>query len=131
MPRMSDESRPLTLSVDQHAGVYVLEAAGDLDMSTAPQLVSEVAELGSGGDVCVVVDVSQLTFIDSSGLNAIVVCGRELDARGGRLIVTAPSSHIARVFDVVALGKSVEVAATLDEALARTERDGAGERRER
>jgi anti-sigma B factor antagonist len=128
---MSDDSRPLTLSIDRHAGVYVLQVAGDLDMSTAPQLVAEVAELGGGGDLCVVVDVSQLTFIDSSGLNAIVVCGRELDARGGRLIVTAPSSHIARVFDVVGLGESVELTATLDEALAGTETDGAGERRER
>ena len=66
---------------------YRLVARGEIDMSTAPKLAEAVATLIRSGATLVVLDASDVRFLDSSGLRVIINCGNELKAIGGRLLI--------------------------------------------
>jgi anti-sigma B factor antagonist len=100
------------------ADVLIIEAAGEIDMATASRLTEAVE---AATDPCrrVVVDLSAVTFLDSSGLNALVVCRRSLNARDVELRVVSPSDNVVRqVFEIAQLGEELGVVDTFDEALA-------------
>lgn len=101
-------------------GLFVVALSGELDMASAGELSLRLAGLRSAR-TRIVVDVSALAFIDSSGLNALVTSARAVDADDGWIVVAGPSQHIARVFDVVRLAESVEIEGSVKEALRRAE----------
>ena len=63
----------------------MVEVPGDLDMSTTPQLRDRLLELVQGGAQVVGVDLTEVGFLDSSGLGALVVAYKELRERDGWL----------------------------------------------
>jgi len=118
----------LSISVTEpKEGLFVVALVGELDMASAAELSLRLAGLGTNERFRVVVDVSGVSFIDSSGLNALVTSARAVEANDGWMIVAGGSQHIARVFDVVRLADSVEVEASVKEALRRAETSAATE----
>lgn len=97
--------------------IVVVSLGGELDVSTTAELVTCLA--GLGGRARVVVDVSGLSFIDSSGLNALVVAARAAEARGLTMVLAGSTDHIARVFEVVHIAESIAVEPTVEAALER------------
>lgn len=97
---------------------------GDLDSATADQLATELDDVGPAAHL--VVDVSGLDFIDSTGLNILAVRGRSSSETGGSLVVAGAPEHIARVFDIVGLGESVGVEASVEEAMRRASISSSG-----
>lgn len=90
--RMTDErDGPLfTLSTDRHGSVVVLVAAGEIDVSTGPQLRAVLADaLGEPGVDAVVVDASDVTFMGSTAIAVLVDANWEAGQRGKdlRLVV--------------------------------------------
>ena len=82
-------------------------AAGEMDMFTAPVLVEKVLEL-AGPDRCPLdLDLSQVTFIDSKGLHALI----QLRALVPMLRVVACSSQVARVLEITGLTATILEAA--------------------
>ncbi len=117
--------RSLSITVTEPSeGLFVLALAGELDRASAAELSLHLAGLG-GNALRVVVDVSGLAFIDSSGLNALVTSSRAVEAQGGSMVVAGASPHVARIFDVVRLGETANVEASVEEALRRVETDAA------
>ena len=97
--------------------VVVLSVSGEVDMATAPELAKAI-ELVSDQTRAVVVDFHAVTFLDSSGLNALVRGQRALGERGIELrVVTAAESPVRRVFEITQLTDSLSVVGSLDEAL--------------
>jgi anti-sigma B factor antagonist len=94
----------------------VLAVAGDIDIHTAPQVRDRLAGLASDGCTSVIVDLAEVTFLDSSALGALVAAHRDLAAVGGSLRLAAPQPHVRKVFritrlsDVIPLYDSVEAA---------------------
>jgi anti-anti-sigma factor len=120
---VTEESHPaLSITVTEPSeGLFVVALVGDLDIASADELLPILAGLPINARSRVVVDVSGLAFIDSSGLNALVIGARAVEADDGWIVVAGASEHIARVFDVVRLAESVEVEASVLEALRRAE----------
>ena len=71
---------------------------GELDLITAPALDAAVRDLPANGPLTL--DLSQLSFIDSSGLHAISEISRNLNGNGP-LILANPSTWIRRVLEIV------------------------------
>ena len=90
---------------------------GELDMSSADDLLQAVAEAleEPGGDLTL--DMSGLAFIDSSGLRALLEISHRL--AGGRLILAAPSEQVVKVFSLVRVDTfpNVEVVSGADAAV--------------
>jgi anti-sigma B factor antagonist len=73
---------------------------GELDMSTAEELLRELEPALERTDADLTLDLSGLEFIDSSGLRALLEVSRRLDG-GGKLLLASPSDPAARVFQLV------------------------------
>lgn len=95
----------------------VIDAIGELDMTSAPELEKAVeAVRGAAGRV--VVDLSGIVFLDSSGLSTLVRCRRDLDELGASLRLVAPKGHgPRRVLEISRLTESLGVVSSLVEAL--------------
>jgi anti-sigma B factor antagonist len=84
---------------------------GELDLSTSPQLEETLRrEIDAGNRV--VVDLSELEFIDSTGLNTLVTALRASSANGAELVVS-PSlpAQVQRVLEVTGLDEILPIAA--------------------
>jgi anti-sigma B factor antagonist len=101
--------------------IFVVSLRGDLDLATAGDLLPTLTGLLDRGKISVIIDVSGLEFIDSSGLNALAVGARTLMANGAAIAVAAPPEQIARVFEVVRLADYVDVDGSVAEAVRRAE----------
>jgi len=98
-------------------GVLLVELVGEVDILSVTELKTQAAELEAQLPAHVVFDLSKLTFIDSSGINALVQAVREIEARGGTGVLAAPSPEARRVFDIIGLSQVVSVVQNRDAAL--------------
>lgn len=94
----------------------VVSAAGELDLLSAPELKRALADpLGAKGGH-VVVDLSQVTFLDSTALGVLVGVKRRLDA-GTRLAIVCEHPNVLRIFELTGLLGTFELFSTLELAL--------------
>lgn len=80
-----------------------LTVIGELDLVTAPDLGADVHDALIHGDV-VEIDLSQVTFMDSSGLRALIEARTSASA-AQRITVVDASSQVMRLMDVTGLGE--------------------------
>ena len=89
--------------VDHPLGV-VLALGGELDLATVAVLQEEL-ERAIPGRGAVVIDLSGLRFIDSSGLDVLMQAERELYAWGGRLVLVRETPAVRRIFELTGLDR--------------------------
>jgi anti-anti-sigma factor len=75
--------------------VYTLQ--GELDLSSCEDIAAQL--IGPPGSL-VIVDLSELTFMDSSGLGAIHTARRRVMEQGGHLFVSRPCSNVQKVLEI-------------------------------
>jgi anti-anti-sigma factor len=93
------------------------QVRGPLDQESAPRLRSRVGSYLHGSR-CLVVDLRQAEFVDSSGMRALLLLHRELEADGGELrLVVEPGSRVERVIKLLQLERHFHVYASNTEAL--------------
>jgi anti-anti-sigma factor len=80
-----------------------LEPRGDVDFATAPELQAQIVDLIERGARLVVIDLGAVTFLDSSGLRALVHGAQALEAVDGRLLVENATGAVARVLELTEL----------------------------
>jgi anti-sigma B factor antagonist len=109
----------LTVTVDDVGGVPVVRALGEIDVSTAPRLHSELLAVRIDAPK-VVVDLAEVSFLDSTGLGVLV---EEMKRRRSvtsdatlDLVVTRP--QIRKVLEVTGLVEVFAVHDSLDDAVA-------------
>jgi anti-sigma B factor antagonist len=114
---MTDET-PFEAHTTLDEDVLTIDAAGEVDMSTAPRLL-EVIDAVSDAVRLVVVDLTGVSFLDSSGLNTLVKGQRRLASRGVGLRVVVPSEHpVRRVFAIARLEEHLQIVDSGEEARA-------------
>jgi anti-sigma B factor antagonist len=102
------ESQPGGLDVQERMGEssVTLELGGELDISTADSLQQAVARLCvAEGPRALVIDLRRLTFIDSSGLAAMVYASRLCERHGCGLSVIPGPRSVQEVFGLTGLDK--------------------------
>jgi anti-sigma B factor antagonist len=90
----------------RRAGVtIVIELAGELDVLTAPQFRQALIDLGIGqANGHIAVDMSELEFMDSTGIGVLVDAHQRIADRGGSLVLWDPSPSIAKLMKICGLG---------------------------
>ena len=80
-------------------------ATGEIDLYTAPRLQSELAEVIANAAPAsrIVVDMSGVEFCDSTGMNILLSCLRQVRERGGELELAAPRPAVMKILQVTAL----------------------------
>lgn len=111
---------PGSIRVDRMGSAqWVLELHGEHDLSTVKAIRAELAPIAERGEAAVI-DLSDVTFIDSAVLSELVASRRGgEDGHGARLALVAPPGGFpARVLGLLQLEQVVGVYETRDEALA-------------
>ena len=108
---------PLIITDEETSGHPILVVAGDLDLTTAPQLTSAAVQLIESGARDVIVDASRLEFCDSSGLSALLRIMSHLAPQGGRLAIVNPHPIVLRVLQLCGLDEVLLIVETVDGAV--------------
>lgn len=95
----------LTLTNTEVDGRTVLAVGGEIDLATAPQLRRRLIELVNGGCRNLVVDLSKVGFIDSTGLGVLVGARRRIKEAEGDLVLVIPQDTIRALFRVTGLNE--------------------------
>ena len=96
-------------------GVPVLRLRGELDIVTAPQFGTVLADVCNSG-VSVVVNLAQLSFMDSSGLT-VMTRHTELSESGSRLVLAGVPRNILRLLEVTGFDRVFAICPDEKEAL--------------
>jgi anti-sigma B factor antagonist len=92
---------------------------GDLDLHSADELGDRLVEAAADGASTVLVDLSDVEFVDSQGLGALLRGTRRLGGGAGRFRLVVPDPQIRRVFEITALDRVFPLDETREQALAR------------
>jgi anti-sigma B factor antagonist len=102
--------------VRRERGYAIVTAAGEIDISTASGLRERLAGLADSGRP-LVVDLDQVSFIDSAGLSVLVGTAKRAAAHSGSLHVACGQPKIRKLFRLTGLDRRIPLARTLDDAL--------------
>ena len=98
--------------------IAIIRGEGRLNMVSAPLLRGAVADAIAGGRPRVVVDLSGVEFMDSSGLGALVGCLKTARQAGGDLRISAPSDQVVMVLQLSNLDRILTSYATAEAAFS-------------
>jgi anti-sigma B factor antagonist len=98
--------------------IQIVAVSGELDLSNAGGLVRQVEVAVRSGRNCIVIDLSAVTYMDSTGLAALIEAHQLTEARRGRLALVAGSESVRRTIEVRGLDRLFAITATRDEAVA-------------
>ena len=104
---------PVTSQIIQHSRVITI--TGELDPASAPKLIAAV---DISDTARLVLDLTDVTFMDSSGLGAVLYAWRYAREAGGRLLIVCPvEAYIRRTFARIGVAKWLTICHSLDDAL--------------
>lgn len=108
-----------SLTVEERDGVALAVLSGEIDLSNADELGGELRVRISNRVLAVIVDLSDVTYVDSYGLSCLFDLNRRLETRQQRLRVVIPEAgHLRRVLELVSFGAFAGIDPTVAEARA-------------
>jgi anti-sigma B factor antagonist len=103
---------------DVDSRTRVLNASGEIHVSTAPQFSERLNAAIAEGKTALVLDFTNIEFIDSTGLSVLLNALRRLTRRKGTLSVVCTNPTVLRLFEITRLDSTFDIVATREEALA-------------
>lgn len=125
--------RPLDAAMTRDQGVEVLHLVGDLDLQAAPELRQWSSRLlaepedGAARATAVVVDLTEVPFVDSTGVGALLSVLRDVRARGGDLVLAGPNHELRHLLASLGLPAVLQVFDTREQALGHVHQPDAPE----
>jgi len=83
----------------------IVTTAGEIDLYTAPKLQSDLAAIvdDAAPAARIVIDMSGVEFCDSTGMNVLLSCLRQVRERGGELELASPRTAVLKILAVTGL----------------------------
>ena len=114
-----DDQIDFALSETEVAGGGVLLAVrGELDVATVPALRDRLAALTENGGQRLLVDLREVSFMDSTALAAFIHARKRLANSGRMALVIEPGSYARLILEVTCLESVLDVADTVDDGMA-------------
>ena len=111
--------RPPVESVERRDSGVVVRLGGELDLYNSAEVGSALDEAGTGAPPQLVVDLTEVVFVDSTALGTLVEAKKGVP-QGTRLVLAAPNAEVTRALEVSGLGQHFEVFDSVEDALAST-----------
>jgi anti-sigma B factor antagonist len=114
----SDQLRqPAVAGVETRDGGVVVHLAGELDLYNAPQLRTALEEVAGSNPTRLVVDLTEVEFVDSTVLGILIEARRRLD-NGAAFLLAAPGRDVRRALEVSGLDRHLRVVDSVDEGFS-------------
>ena len=108
--------RSNTVAADKNREVLPLE--GEIDLHVSPRVSQKLAELIQTKPSRVVVDLARVTYIDSSGLAALISGMQDVEQYGGRFALAGLQENVRSIFETARLDKVFLIYPHVDAALS-------------
>jgi anti-sigma B factor antagonist len=87
----------LTLRSERDGDVHTITLTGEMDLSNATEVERELLHAEATDATAIVIDLSGLAFMDSTGIRLLIAADARSRADSGRLRLTRPPAHVFRV----------------------------------
>lgn len=118
-PRASLWSRMRGLSIeniDLYNGWFSLAVKGEIDLATVDELEAAIDQVfANPGDHHLVVDLTDSSFMDSTGLKALVMANRKFDESGRSFAIAVSRGPVSRLIDLSGVQSSIRVVESTDD----------------
>jgi anti-anti-sigma factor len=105
----------LEVRTEDRDGFVHVALMGELDLSTVAKVQEALRKIEAGSPPTLVVDLSKLTFLDSTGLRCIVTADERAREQGRRVVIVRGPDPVQRVFAITRLEERLEM---VDDAAA-------------
>lgn len=95
----------------------IVRIAGEADLYVAPQLERVFTQVADSVPCATVVDMTALTFLDSTALGQLLALRRRLETSEVPLLLVCDNRAVLRAFEITALDRRFQIVPTLTEAL--------------
>ncbi len=113
---MSNTARSLKVEQTAINDRPVVRVRGDVDLRTSPQLREQLLESSRQVAGTLLVDLSEVNYMDSSGVGTLVYVKREIERAGGRITLCGLQPRVRSVFEITHLDKFFTIVGSVDEA---------------
>ena len=96
----------------------VIALEGEIDLHQSPHLKQQLAAVIARRPACVLVDLGRVTYMDSSGLAALVEAFQRLSNDGGKLGLFGLGQSVRHIFEIARLDQVFQIFPDVDTALA-------------
>jgi len=106
------------------SGTKILDVAGEIDVYTAPQFKEAVNGIIATGQKHLIINMGEVTYMDSSGFGTLLSATRRLRPQGGTINLVKCNNAIDRILRITRLNTVFATFDTVDEAIAATQAAG-------
>ena len=99
----------LEVRTEDRNGLVHVALVGELDLSTVAKVQEELRRVEAGAPATLVMDLSKLTFLDSTGLRCIITADERAREEGRRVVIVRGPDPVQRVFAITRLEERLEM----------------------
>jgi anti-anti-sigma factor len=107
----------MDISEDRKADALILALSGKLDATTAKPFEEKIIEVINSRAQRLVLDLSQLEYISSSGLRVFLLAAKRLQRTDGKMVFCGLQDHVRQVFDLAGFSSILSIYGSRDEAI--------------
>ena len=108
----------MPVKIEPKKGLMVCHVEGEIDISSSPDVKKAFDKLISQKTPKIVINLSRVTYVDSSGLATLVEILKNMRSYGGRMRLASMSSKIKSLFEITKLEKLFEIMADEETAIS-------------
>ncbi|MCU9615168.1 STAS domain-containing protein [Caldibacillus lycopersici] len=99
----------ITVDVNKTDGNTIMKISGEIDAYTAPKLKETINQLTKEDGKNVVIDLTDVIYMDSTGLGVLVAAFKKIKTNGGSFILTGLSNRLQRLFTITGLSEIMDI----------------------
>jgi len=97
------------------SGWQCIAVSGEIDLATVPELETAIDSVLSSNSHPLVVDLTESSFMDSTGLKTLVMANRRFDENGRPFAIAVSGGPVSRLIDLSGVETSIRIVASIDE----------------
>jgi anti-sigma B factor antagonist len=97
---------------------HVIPLKGEIDLHVCPRIVRSLAGVTAKRPKHIVVDLTEVTFVDSSGLAVLINGMQDVQQYGGKFAIVGLQENVRPIFEIARLDQVFQIFPTVDDALA-------------
>jgi anti-sigma B factor antagonist len=97
------DREPFAITQEQSGSLPLLRVRGEIDILTAPRLKEAIVAALTGDVPSLILDLSDVGFLDSSGLQVLVSAKKRTAERGGDVYLLGVQDPVRRIFELLRL----------------------------
>lgn len=112
-------NKKLTVSTESNNSIPVIRVIGEVDLYTVDQLQQAIQDVLHSEVKTLIIDLTDTSYLDSSGLSALLMAYKVLTSRDGILYVVVSASRpaVGRVLEITRLNAVFRICDTIDQAI--------------